>query len=67
MRPRAEAKQQLVAVRVHNQEACIFGDRSSIRRLLFILLDNAIKFTPGNGRVEVELTVAESRGPHRKG
>ena len=31
------------------------GDSESLRRLFFILIDNAIKFTPQSGRVQVGL------------
>ncbi|MEI9971142.1 MAG: ATP-binding protein [Ignavibacteriota bacterium] len=37
------------------------GDRSSLRRLIWTLLDNAIKYTPEGGRVDVLL---ERNGGH---
>jgi signal transduction histidine kinase len=33
----------------------IQGDASSLRRLFLILIDNAVKYTPTNGKVEVSL------------
>ena len=33
------------------EEARIIGDPALVRRLLLILLDNAVKFTPAGGRV----------------
>ncbi len=53
-RPCAEAKRQVLAVKV-NGPAGISGDRSSVRRLLWTLLDNAVKYTPAGGRIEVAL------------
>lgn len=35
----------------------VLGDFSSLRRLLWIVLDNAFKYTEGTGRVEVDLSV----------
>lgn len=35
----------------------VFGDFSSLRRLAWILLDNALKYTPAPGSVEIGLTV----------
>ena len=35
----------------------IWGDRKALRRVLLILLDNAVKFTPATGRVELRVSV----------
>ena len=35
----------------------ILGDFTNLRRLLWILVDNAMKYTPAQGRVDVSLTV----------
>jgi len=59
--PLAEAKQQVVILRSCEMPVWISGDRSSLRRLLSILIDNAIKYTPAEGRVEVEMTIQASR------
>jgi signal transduction histidine kinase len=52
--PLAEAKQQTVTVR-SSGSAWISGDRSCLRRLVWILLDNAIKYTPAGGSIAVSM------------
>jgi heavy metal sensor kinase len=52
--PLAEAKQQTVTVRASGS-AWISGDRSSLRRLVWILVDNAVKYTPAKGSIVVDL------------
>jgi heavy metal sensor kinase len=42
------------------QPIATIGDREALRRLFLILLDNAVKYTPAGG--EVEVTVEESDG-----
>ncbi len=39
----------------HNQPLEIMGDDASVRRLLWILLDNAVKYSPAPGRIDVAL------------
>jgi signal transduction histidine kinase len=58
-RPLAEAKQQTVDVRTTGP-AWIQGDRSSLRRLISILLDNAVKYTPSKGHIRAVVTAADS-------
>jgi heavy metal sensor kinase len=60
LRHLAEAKQQSVHVNL-TSPAWINGDRSSLRRLVLILLDNAIKYTPPGGRITIELTSSAAR------
>jgi heavy metal sensor kinase len=41
--------------------AKVLGDFSSLRRLLWILLDNALKYTPAPGRIDVALSSVSGR------
>jgi two-component system, OmpR family, heavy metal sensor histidine kinase CusS len=51
----AEAKQIGFAERINGDAMWIQGDASSLRRLFLILIDNAVKYTPASGKVEVSL------------
>jgi heavy metal sensor kinase len=51
----AEAKQIGFKEEITNSPLWIQGDASSLRRLFLILIDNAVKYTPVNGQVEVSL------------
>ena len=51
----AEAKQIGFQEQISNDSMWIRGDASSLRRLFLILIDNAVKYTPANGHVEVSL------------
>lgn len=55
----ADMKQQSVSVQTTGP-AWISGDRSSLRRLVWILLDNAVKYTPAGGSIAVGLTATAS-------
>ena len=59
---RSLAAQHQVAVGIGSfEEAPITGDPVLVRRLLLILLDNAIKFTPIGGDVRLDVTVVDGR------
>ncbi len=59
---RTVADRHQVTVRIGSfDEARITGDHTLIRRLLLILLDNAVKFTPAGGRVEVDVRASDGR------
>jgi heavy metal sensor kinase len=60
MRPLAESKKQSIVVEATGP-AWISGDRAGVRRLVSILLDNAIKYTPAQGRIRIELATVNSR------
>jgi heavy metal sensor kinase len=51
----AAAKHQTVTVRVHG-DSRVCGDRTWLRRLLWALVDNAVKYTPPGGHIEIALT-----------
>jgi heavy metal sensor kinase len=55
-RPMAAERQHTLSVAVGTQRAIsVLGDLSSLRRLLWILIDNALKYTPSPGRIDVTL------------
>src|SRR6266540_2034271 len=57
---RALAERQGVALEVGQfEEARIVGDPALVRRLLLIVLDNAIKYTPAGGRVRLDVATAD--------
>jgi signal transduction histidine kinase len=59
---RSLAAQHQVRVGIGSfEEAPITGDPVLVRRLLLILLDNAIKFTPPGGQVRLDVTLADGR------
>jgi len=51
----AEAKQIAFQEKISGDSLWIQGDASSLRRLFLILIDNAVKYTPASGQVEVSL------------
>jgi heavy metal sensor kinase len=51
----AEAKQIAFQEEIPGGSLWIQGDSSSLRRLFLILIDNAVKYTPASGKVEVSL------------
>jgi heavy metal sensor kinase len=60
IRPVAEAKGHVLFVNpASSGPALITGDASSLRRLIWILLDNAVKYTPAGGQIQVGLRIAD--------
>jgi signal transduction histidine kinase/DNA-binding NarL/FixJ family response regulator len=60
VRPLAEIKRQMLCV-CTDGSVWVNGDRSSLRRLVGILLDNAVKYTPAGGRIAVALATTGSK------
>ena len=56
VRPRTELKRQSLHVKI-SSDAAVLGESSLLRRLVMILLDNAIKYTPDHGVISVCLEV----------
>jgi len=59
---RALAERKGVALEVGSfEETRITGDPALVRRLVLIVLDNAIKYTPKGGRVRLDVTSADGK------
>ena len=52
----AQAKQIQFSRRIQEGPAAALGDADALRRLFLALIDNAVKYTPAKGNVEVEMT-----------
>jgi heavy metal sensor kinase len=58
---RVVARAKGVTLRAHGLVPCqVKGDEDQLRRLLFNLLDNAVKFTPAGGTVTVEISCIDT-------
>jgi signal transduction histidine kinase len=59
VRPMADERQLALSLSLDtNRIVSVLGDFPSLRRLLWILLDNALKYTPAPGRIEVTLNAS---------
>ena len=61
-RPLAEERNLTLSVSTASTSSVkVLGDFSSLRRLVWILLDNALKYTPAPGRIDVALGTISGR------
>ena len=59
VKPLADERQLALSLSLDaNRSVIVIGDFASLRRLLWILLDNALKYTPVPGRIEVTLNAS---------
>jgi PAS domain S-box-containing protein len=56
VRPAAEAKGIRIEARLDPMASAMVGDPDRLQQVVWNLVSNAVKFTPKDGRVEVELT-----------
>lgn len=56
----ASPKRIEVSIDVPSKPVVVRGDEQALRRLLLILLDNAVKYTPEGGRISLQVRAKES-------
>lgn len=59
--PMAEVRGIALETDLGAGDACVTGDRRALHRLLSVLLDNALQYTPPEGTVRVETAVSSGR------
>ncbi len=58
--PAAEERNITLSIQVDNQQHTLSGNEDSLQRLVANLLDNAIKFTPDEGKIDIALTAEKT-------
>jgi len=51
----------MLVVEAYAQDAVVLGDRDALEQAVLILVDNAVKYTPGGGRIAVSTAVHDGR------
>ncbi len=59
MQPLADLRRQALTVEVV-PAACVMGDAARLRQVVYNLLDNAIKYTPRRGRIDVTVRIEDT-------
>lgn len=62
LRPRVERQRQELTVDIAPDLCYVQSDPDLIKQVLYNLLDNAIKYTPAGGRIEVKAYLQEDQG-----
>jgi signal transduction histidine kinase/CheY-like chemotaxis protein len=60
-RPAIEARHHALAVHLAPEPAHVFGDHKRLVQILVNLLNNAAKFTPDNGKIDLAMKVSERK------
>ncbi|HMZ82535.1 MAG TPA: ATP-binding protein [Acidobacteriota bacterium] len=63
--PLAELREQQLRRTLPEGKAMVSGDQQWLRRLLLNLLDNALKYTPSGGQIELEVEVIPGDASHQ--
>jgi PAS domain S-box-containing protein len=63
VRPAAEAKQIRIETMIDRQASLVWGDAVRLQQVVWNLISNAVKFTPREGRITIQL---ESDNSHTK-
>jgi len=58
IRPAALAKEIEISVSIERNRGLVVGEAVRLQQVIWNVLSNAVKFTPKNGRIDVELKVA---------